>query len=48
MTVERMVKSVHYQRVDPGINWVKDTDLVINSNGPLDAERTLTPNVGSR
>ena len=45
MTVERMVKSVHYQRVDPGIKWVKDTDLVINSNGPLDAERTLTPNV---
>ena len=45
MTVDRMVKSVHYQRVDPGIKWVKDTDLVINSNGPLDAERTLTPNV---
>jgi len=43
--VDRMVTSVHYQRLDPGTRWVKDTDLVVDSDGPLDAERTLTPNV---
>ena len=45
MTVDRMVQAVHYQLVDPGIKWIKDANLAIDSNGPLDAERTLTPNV---
>ncbi len=40
-----MLKSVHYQEVDPGVGWIKDADLAIDSNGPLDSERALTPNV---
>lgn len=45
MAIDRMVRSVHYQEVDPGIRWVKDTDVAIDSDGPLDADRALTPNV---
>ena len=45
MMIDSMVRSVHYQEVDPGLKWVKDTDVAIDSNGPLDAIRTLTPNV---
>ena len=40
-----MGKSVHYQQNDPGIRWIKDDNVAINSDGPLDSERTLTPNV---
>ena len=40
-----MLKSVHYQEVDPGIAWVKDPEIAIDSDGPLDSDRTLTPNV---
>lgn len=43
--MHKMVQSVHYQQVDPGIRWVKDADVAIDSDGPLDANRTLTPNV---
>ena len=43
--MNKMVQSVHYQQVDPGIRWVKDTEVAIDSDGPLDASRTLTPNV---
>ena len=40
-----MIKSVHYQEVDPGVQWVKDPEVAIDSNGPLDGDRCLTPNV---
>ena len=40
-----VLKSVHYQEVDPGVEWVKDTEIAIDSDGPLDSDRTLTPNV---
>ena len=43
--MRKMVRSIHYQTVDPGIQWVKDADVAIDSDGPLDANRTLTPNV---
>ena len=40
-----MIRSVHYQAKDPGIRWIKDPHPAIDSNGPLDSHRTLTPNV---
>jgi hypothetical protein len=43
--IDSMVRSVHFQELDPGLKWIKDTDVAIDSNGPLDAIRTLTPNV---
>ena len=45
MPAERMERSVHYQEKDPGIRWTKDADVAIDSDGPLDSNRTLTPNV---
>ena len=45
MTFANMLRAVHYQDVDPGTQWIKDADVAIDSNGPLDADRTLTPNV---
>ena len=45
MAIDRMVRSVHFQEVDPGLRWVKDAEVAINSDGPLDSDRTLTPNV---
>ena len=38
-------KAVHYQELDPGNEWVKDSDIAINSNGPLDSGGVYTPNV---
>ncbi len=43
--MDEMAKAIHYHEVDPGIHWVKDADVAIDSDGPLDANRTLTPNV---
>ena len=40
-----MGRLVHYQNVDPGTKWIKDPDVAIDSDGPLDVVRTLTPNV---
>lgn len=45
MMIDSMVRSVHFQEEDPGISWIKDSEVAIDSNGPLDAVRTLTPNV---
>ena len=45
MTFANMLRAVHYQDVDPGTQWIKDAAVAINSDGPLDADRTLTPNV---
>jgi hypothetical protein len=45
MAINTMVKSVHYQGVDPGLGWVKDAAIAIDSDGPLDSVRALTPNV---
>ena len=45
MTAKSMVRSVHFQERDPGTRWIKDADVAIDSNGPLDSIRTLTPNV---
>ena len=43
--MDEMAKAIHYHEADPGIHWVKDADVAIDSDGPLDASRTLTPNV---
>ena len=40
-----MARSVHYQEKDPGLKWLKDPEVAIDSDGPLDADRALTPNV---
>ncbi|NKB72255.1 MAG: hypothetical protein GKR89_34690 [Candidatus Latescibacteria bacterium] len=45
MALDEVVKSVHYQAVDPGLKWHKDPAVAIDSDGPLDAVRALTPNV---
>ena len=45
MEIGTAVKSVHYQETDPGLGWVKDPDVAVDSDGPLDSVRTLTPNV---
>ena len=45
MTSTNMLKAVHYQDVDPGTQWIKDAAVAIDSDGPLDSDRTLTPNV---
>ena len=45
MTFANMLKAVHYQDLDPGTQWIKDAAVAIDSDGPLDADRTLTPNV---
>lgn len=37
--------SVHYIKKDPGLKWVKDPQIAINLDTPLDSERILTPNV---
>ena len=45
MAVDTMVGSVHYQEVDSGLGWVKDADVAIDSEDPLDSVRALTRNV---
>ncbi len=45
MAIDTMVESVHYQEVDSGLRWVKDAAIAIDSDGPLDSDRALTPNV---
>ena len=45
MGIDTAVKSIHYQEVDPGVGWIKDPDIAIDSDGPLDSVRALTPNV---
>ena len=45
MTFANMLRAVHYQDVDPGTQWIKDLPIAIDSDGPLDSDRTLTPNV---
>tara|TARA_Y100001934_G_C12100461_1_gene653681 strand:+ start:26 stop:835 length:810 start_codon:yes stop_codon:yes gene_type:complete len=45
MAIEQMATAVHYQQFDPGLVWIKDSGIAIDSSGPLDADRTLTPNV---
>ena len=45
MTAEEMSRGVHLQETDPGTRWIKDSDVAIDSDGPLDSVRTLTPNV---
>jgi len=40
-----VIGSVHFQDRDPGTHWIKDDSLAIDSDGPLDSARTLTPNV---
>ena len=40
-----MTRAVHYQITDPGTRWIKDPDIAVDSDGPLDASRALTPNV---
>lgn len=42
---DKMIKAVHYQITDPGTRWIKDAEIAVDSNGPLDAGRCLTPNV---
>jgi hypothetical protein len=45
MAIDAMVRSVHYQETDPGLRWIKDAEVAIDSDGPLDSVRALTPNV---
>jgi len=40
-----MIHSVHFHQQDPGLYWHKDADVAVDSDGPLDSTRTLTPNV---
>ena len=40
-----MLKSIHYQKTDPGLRWNKDSDIAIDSGRGLEADRALTPNV---
>lgn len=45
MTDADLQKAVHFQDRDPGISWTKDAQVAIDSDGPLDSVRVLTPNV---
>ena len=45
MAGDDMTRAVHYQVADPGTRWIKDAEVAVDSDGPLDAERVLTPNV---
>jgi predicted GH43/DUF377 family glycosyl hydrolase len=40
-----MIKSVHYIEQDPGLIWIKDPQIAIDLDTPLDSLRILTPNV---
>ena len=37
--------SVHYVEQDPGLIWVKDGQIAIDLDSPLDSDKILTPNV---
>ena len=39
------LQSVHYIASDPGVKWVKDPEVSIDSDSPRDAQSVLTPNV---
>ena len=39
------VRSVHYIENDPGLVWVKDSEVSIDLDSPLDSKKILTPNV---
>ena len=39
------ITSVHYEPTDPGRQWVKDPQIVLDLDRPLDLQRILTPNV---
>ena len=39
------IRSVHYIAFDPGLTWVKDAEVSIGPDTPLDAMSILTPNV---
>ncbi len=45
MDKTELLTSVHYQEQDPGTNFVKDPEIAIDLDNPLDSERILTPNV---
>ena len=45
MAGDDMTRAVHYQMADPGTRWIKDAEIAVDSDGPLDAQRVLTPNV---
>ena len=39
------IRSVHYIKSDPGLTWVKDPEVSIGPDTPLDSMSILTPNV---
>ena len=39
------LKSAHYLKSDPGLVWVKDPEVSIGPDTPLDSMSILTPNV---
>ena len=39
------IRSVHYIADDPGMTWVKDSEVSIGPDTPLDSRSILTPNV---
>ena len=38
MASDRMTRAVHCQMADPGTRWIKDPDIAVDSDGPLDAK----------
>ena len=40
-----LLKSVHFIERDPGLDWVKDPEVSIELDTPLDSQGILTPNV---
>ena len=38
MTGDDMTRAVHYQMADPGTRWIKDAEVAVDSDGPLDAD----------
>ena len=39
-----MIKSIHYSNIDPGISWIKEEHVSIDSNSNLDSQSVITPN----
>jgi hypothetical protein len=41
------LESIHYSERDPGLAWIKDPQIAIDLDTPLDSQSILTPNVVS-
>ena len=45
MKEQTLLKAVHFIERDPGLNWVKDPEVPLEPDRPLDLQGTVTPNV---